>query len=80
MATVTEVGGGLRELSFGGVDLLDGFAAHVLVEGSRGHVLAPWPNRLRDGVWRWEGRELQIPIDEPLKGNSASHGMVRWVP
>lgn len=79
-ATVTEVGGGLRELSFGGVDLVDGFAAHVLVEGSRGQVLAPWPNRLRDGVWRWEGRELQIPIDEPLKGNSASHGMVRWVP
>src|SRR5450756_755237 len=80
VATVTEVGGGLRELSYAGVDLVDGFAADRLVDGSRGQVLAPWPNRLRDGSWRWGGRELQLPIDEPLKGNSASHGGVRWAP
>lgn len=80
VATVTEVGGGLRELSYAGVDLVDGFAADRLVDGSRGQVLAPWPNRLRDGSWRWDGRELQLPIDEPLKGNSASHGVVRWAP
>jgi hypothetical protein len=50
-ATVTEVGGGLREFSYAGIDLVDGFAADALVDGSRGQVLAPWPNRLRDGCW-----------------------------
>jgi aldose 1-epimerase len=79
-ATITEVGGGLRELSCSGIDIVDGFAADAPVEGCRGQVLAPWPNRLRDGTWTWEGRQLQLPIDEPRKGNSASHGLVRWVP
>lgn len=79
-ATITEVGGGLREFSYAGIDLVDGFAADALVDGSRGQVLAPWPNRLRDGCWSWDDRELQLPIDEPLKGHSASHGLVRWVP
>ena len=35
-ATVTEVGGGLREFSYAGIDLVDGFAADALVDGSRG--------------------------------------------
>lgn len=78
-AVVTEVGAGIRTLTFGADHIVDGYPAERLVDGSRGQILAPWPNRLRDGVWSWNDQELRLPVDEPAKGNSASHGLVRWV-
>jgi aldose 1-epimerase len=76
-AVAVEAGGGLRELSYGGRALVDGYAEDALADGGRGQVLAPWPNRLRDGRWTWQGRQLQLPLSEPAKGN-AIHGLVRW--
>lgn len=76
-AVAVEVGGGLREATVEDRPLLDGYAEDALPDGGRGQVLAPWPNRLRDGRWRWQGSELQLPLSEPAKGN-ASHGLVRW--
>jgi aldose 1-epimerase len=38
----------------------------------------PWPNRLRDGRYRFQDREYQVPITEPAT-NSANHGLGRWV-
>ncbi len=76
-AVAVELGGGLREATVEGRPLLDGYAEDALPDGARGQVLAPWPNRLRDGRWTWQGRELQLPLSEPAKGN-ASHGLVRW--
>jgi aldose 1-epimerase len=37
----------------------------------------PWPNRIRDGRYRWDGRDLQLPLTEPAGGN-AIHGLLRW--
>jgi len=48
-AVVTEVGGTLRDYSADGVQILDGFDADELSPGSAGQILAPWPNRIRDG-------------------------------
>ncbi|MCW2777362.1 MAG: Aldose 1-epimerase [Frankiales bacterium] len=76
-AVVVEGGGGLREASADGRPLLDPYAASDLADGARGQVLAPWPNRIRDGRWTWQGKELQLPLSEPAKHN-ASHGLVRW--
>lgn len=76
-AVVVEGGGGLREATVDGRPLLDGYAEDALADGARGQVLAPWPNRLRDGRWTWQARGLQLPLSEPAKGN-ASHGLVRW--
>jgi galactose mutarotase-like enzyme len=42
---------------------------------ARGHVLAPWPNRLRDGRYRWDGEEHQTPLSEPETA-TAIHGHV----
>jgi aldose 1-epimerase len=36
-------------------------------------VLFPFPNRIRDGRFTWEGRTYQLPIDDPAKKN-AIHG------
>ncbi len=77
-AVAVTVGGGLRELSYGGRALLDGYSVDAIADGGRGQALAPWPNRLRDGRWTLEGEELQLPVSEPGQGN-AIHGLVRWV-
>src|ERR1700760_2539603 len=55
-------GGGLRALSVGGWEVLDGYPAGAVPHGRRGGVLLPWPNRLRDGQWRWDGADLQLDV------------------
>jgi aldose 1-epimerase len=77
-AVVVEVGGGLRTYRAGGRDVVDGYAEAGLPVGARGQVLAPWPNRLRDGRYRWDGAEHQTPLSEPETHN-AIHGLVRTV-
>ena len=36
-------------------------------------VLFPFPNRIRDGRFTWDGKEYQLPIDDPARKN-AIHG------
>ncbi len=43
----------------------------------RGQVLLPWPNRLEDGSYEFEGRRHQLPLNETEHRN-AIHGLVRW--
>ena len=76
-AVVTEVGAGLRAYSAGGREVLDGYPLDALADSGRGQVLIPWPNRIRDGAYRLDGREHQLPLNEPERGN-AIHGLVRW--
>ena len=76
-AVVVEVGGGLREYAVAGRPVLDGYPAHARVDGGRGQLLVPWPNRIRDGRYRWDGEDLQLPITEVAAGN-AMHGLLRW--
>jgi aldose 1-epimerase len=79
IAVVTEVGGGLREYRANGVDVLDGYAEDEVCPGGAGQVLAPWPNRLRDGAYKFDGAAHQLPLSEPVRHN-AIHGLVRWLP
>jgi aldose 1-epimerase len=76
-AVVVSGGGGIRVLQHEGRDLLDGYARDALPDGARGQVLAPWPNRLRNGRWQLDGREQQLPVDDVAFGH-AIHGLVRW--
>lgn len=78
-AVVVAVGGGIREYDVAGVPLLDGYAAADIADGGRGQLLVPWPNRIRDGRYDWQGRELQLSLTEPEKGH-AIHGLARWMP
>jgi aldose 1-epimerase len=50
-----------------------------LCDSGRGQVLAPWPNRLGDGRYSFEGRDGRAALDEPDRHN-AIHGLVRWLP
>lgn len=74
-ATVTSIGAGLRTLSVGGIDIIQSFAADAPVPFCAGQLLIPWPNRVRDGKWTHEGRDLQLPINEPELHN-AIHGFL----
>jgi aldose 1-epimerase len=76
-AAIVEVGGGLRSYSVGGRELLDGCGADEMSTSGRGQVLIPWPNRLEDGSYEFNGARYQLPRNEPGHRN-AIHGLVRW--
>lgn len=78
-AVVVQLGGGLRRYTCRGRDVVDGYDAEVLPDAGRGQLLVPWPNRIRDGRYRWAGTERQLALTEPEAGN-AIHGLVRWLP
>jgi aldose 1-epimerase len=76
-AVIVEVGGGLRTYSAGGADLLDGYPADGMCSSARGQLLIPWPNRIEDGSYEFDGRTNQLPLSEP-EADNAIHGLVRW--
>ena len=78
-ATITEVGATLRSYTVDGTHVLDGFEVAEPSNAGRGQILAPWPNRLEDGRYTFEGVEGRAALDEPERGN-AIHGLVRWLP
>ncbi len=45
--------------------------------GGRGQLLVPWPNRLRDGRYEFDGETHEVPLSEPARMN-AIHGFLRW--
>jgi aldose 1-epimerase len=72
-------GGGLRSLVVGGWHVLDGYPRGTIPHGRRGNVLLPWPNRLRDGRWEWEGETYQLDVSSAARP-VAIHGLVSWQP
>jgi aldose 1-epimerase len=74
---VVEFGGGLREYDVDGQPVLDGYAVDRMADDGRGQPLLPWPNRLAEGHYEFDGEQLQLPIDEVARLN-AIHGLTRW--
>jgi aldose 1-epimerase len=78
-AVLTGVGAGLRGLSHRGRPLVMKHAVDQTPPGGAGQLLVPWPNRIRDGRYTFDGQAQQLDISEPPNHN-ASHGFVRWLP
>jgi aldose 1-epimerase len=77
---VTEVGAGVRSWTVGGQELLASFNAGDYDAAFCGRVLVPWPNRVRDARYEFDGAEHRLEVSEPERGN-ALHGLVlhsRW--
>jgi aldose 1-epimerase len=77
-ATVVEVGGVLRSYAAGQREILDGFSTDEISPASAGQILAPWPNRIRDGHYTFHGEAYQLALTEPDRHN-AIHGLTNWV-
>jgi aldose 1-epimerase len=77
-AVVVEVGGALRAYRHQSTDLVDGYEPAELCPGSAGKVMAPWPNRVRDGRYTFDETPYQLPITEVAR-HTAIHGLVSWV-
>jgi aldose 1-epimerase len=78
-AVVTEVGATLRSFSVESRDVVRGFGVDDMSRAGRGQHLIPWPNRIRDGRYVFNGVTQQLGLTEPAR-NNASHGLVRYVP
>lgn len=78
-ATIVEVGGGIRSYRDGERDVLHPYDVDAMSDGGHGAVLLPWPNRLADGTYRFDGTDQQVELSEPDKHN-AIHGFLRWQP
>ena len=76
--TAVTVGGGIRELVRDDWRVLDGYGADEVAFGAYGQALIPWPNRIADGRYEFQGQTYQLALTEPDKHNSI-HGFARWM-
>ncbi|WP_035768875.1 aldose 1-epimerase family protein [Arthrobacter castelli] len=74
--TVAELAGSLRSFRRGGVELTETYPDDSVPPAGAGILLAPWPNRVADGQWTFEGRQQQLDITE-VDRNNAIHGLLR---
>ncbi len=76
-ASVVTLGASLRSLEHGGRPLVVPFPVDQVRPVYRGAVLAPWPNRVVDGHYTFDGQAQQLPLTEPERGH-ALHGLLAW--
>jgi aldose 1-epimerase len=76
-ATIASIGASLRELTWRGRDLVVPFDPDEIRPLYRGALLAPWPNRVVDGRYRFDQLDQQLALTEPDRGH-AIHGLVVW--
>ena len=71
-AVISPIGASLRGYTAAGRPVV------VPMGAFDGAVLAPWPNRIADGRYRFAGEDRRLPITEPERG-TALHGLVAGV-
>jgi aldose 1-epimerase len=77
VATVVEVGAAVREFRVGDRDVFQSYPESAFSAGFHGAVLLPWPNRLADGRYSFDGEPYQVAISEPSR-MTALHGLAAW--
>ena len=76
---VPAAGANASQVVLHGQPILDGFEtpeALAAAKGGKSAVLFPFPNRLQDGAYTWNGQTHHFPINSPATTN-AIHGFVR---
>ncbi len=81
---IPDFGGFLNSLKCGELELIDGYvSAQDLQENHlkqyKSARLSPFPNRLKDGKYEFEGKEYNLPINFPAQ-NHAMHGFLAGKP
>ncbi|MCW4386088.1 aldose 1-epimerase family protein [Salinibacterium sp. SYSU T00001] len=78
-AIITELAASLRVLEIDSVAVTQPYPEESLPPFGCGIVLAPWPNRVRNGRWELDGTTQQLDLTEPAR-NNAIHGLLRNAP
>ncbi|WP_076464587.1 aldose-1-epimerase [Actinomyces mediterranea] len=77
-ARVVTVGAALASLKLNDTDIILGHDADTIAKACQGVTLVPWPNRIADARYVFNGTEYLLDITEPRTG-SAIHGFMSWV-
>ncbi|GAA3742941.1 aldose 1-epimerase family protein [Salinactinospora qingdaonensis] len=81
-AVIDQRGAALQQLTFGDRDIVWSYAPDHGPTAFQGQILAPWPNRIEDGRYLFDGVDHQLDINEAAR-NNAIHGLVyshTWTP
>jgi aldose 1-epimerase len=78
-ATLVEIGAAVREYRDGDREIFQSYPEQDVSWAYHGSVLLPWPNRLRDGRYDFDGESHQVALTEPNHHN-ALHGLAAWLP
>lgn len=77
-AVIASIGASLRVFTDGGRDLVVPFEADEVRPSYRGATLVPWPNRVVDGRYSFDGVEYELALTEPARSH-ALHGLAVWL-
>ena len=78
-AEVVQTGATLRVLTIDDRDLILPFGLDEVRPHMRGAVMVPWPGRIEDGRYTFDGEDHQLPLTEPAS-STAIHGLMCWAP
>ncbi|MGW0520963.1 aldose 1-epimerase family protein [Crossiella sp. NPDC003009] len=76
-AVVAGVAATLLSWRVDGVERLLTHAAEELGDSYQGKTIVPWPNRIDNGAYTFDGVRHQVPINEPDR-RTALHGLLSW--
>ncbi len=76
-ATIVTMGGAIAGLKYMGHDIVLPWKPETVPAGHQGKILAPWPNRIPDGMYTFANKEYSLPINDK-ETQCASHGLVAW--
>ena len=67
----------MRVFEVAGHEVLESYPVDAMCDGAHGTPLIPWPNRLADGRYTFDGVDYQLALTEPAT-RTAIHGLLRW--
>lgn len=76
-ATIVTVGAAIARLTYKGHDICMPYDPDSVPLAHLGKVLAPWPNRVAEGKYSFEGKDYRLSINE-FNSNASNHGLVAW--
>ncbi|MDR2799408.1 MAG: hypothetical protein LBB07_02170, partial [Bifidobacteriaceae bacterium] len=72
--TIASIGSSIREYTIEGLDIVVPYSADKMAPHYSGQVLFPWPNRLENGEYEFEGKKVDAFINEKDRNNQL-HGL-----
>jgi aldose 1-epimerase len=76
-AVIASVGASVRSYRVGDRDLVLPYEETEIAPAFSGKILAPWPNRLRDGKYTFDGTDYEVPVSEHVR-QTALHGLLAF--